>query len=85
MSSRRSRPTLQGRRNLDAKSHASGARGETSASPPGGRGTGISSRGTRLGQGGDAGTAGRAPRLDTNPSGHRSVLRAQTCPAQDFM
>ena len=68
MSSRRSRPTLQGRRNLDAESHAtsnvwsgagfasgaypfatphaSSARGETSAGRPGGRGTGISSRGT---------------------------------------
>ena len=59
----------------------SGARGATSTSGPGGRRTGISSRGARLGQGGDAGRAGHASRLDkangTTVGGDREVGRGR--------
>ena len=49
----------------------SGARGTTSTGRPDGRLTGISSRGARLGQGGDEGHAGRTSRLDKASSGGR--------------
>ena len=50
-----------------------GARRATSTSQPGGRRNGISSRDARLAQGGDAGHAGRAPRLDKASSGGRGA------------